>query len=249
MTVESSLFDSDSEDIFARAIERVEAGEAIDVVLATVPAEMRPELRDLLLLITATHHLQRAPVPQPSAPRRAERKAAFLQAAAQMKADVAISAPAATAAKATKRSVYKPSLVERLRDIWQTIQASFNAPDLRLAPLAIVVIAVWLGAFGFVTAAEAAGVGDLGYPVRQWIRYQSFSLSSEAARGPLYNEIKDEILRDLIDATYELKDKEVVDGYKSTLISTELLIFEDQRRSLADRPTSCPDALPTESEH
>lgn len=226
MTVESSLFHSGSEDIFAKAIERVEAGEAIDAVLATMPEEMRPELRELLLLVTATHHLQRAPVPQPSAPRRAERKAAFLQAAAQIKAEAAIPAPAPTVVKAANPVVKKLAITEWLRDLWQNVLTSVSAPDLRLAPLAIVMIAVWLGAFGFVRAADAAGIGDIVYPVRQWIRYQNFSLSSEAVRGRLYNWIKDEILRDLINATYELKAKEAVDGYKTALTSTELLVFE-----------------------
>lgn len=230
MTVESSLFHSDSEDIFAKAIERVEAGETIDAVLATVPEAMRPELRELLLLVTATHHLHRAPVPQSPAPRRAERKAAFLQAAAQMKAEEDLSTPvpplARAAAPIAKPVATKPVLAEWLRDFWQNVQAGLSGPNLRLAPLVILVIAIWLGAFGFARVADAAGIGDIVYPVRQWIRYQNFSLSSEAVRGRLYNWLKDEILRDLINATYKLKAQEAADGRKGKLISTEFLVFE-----------------------
>lgn len=225
MTVESSL--SHSEDIFAIAVERVEAGESIDVVLATAPEEMRTELRDLLLLITATHHLQRAPVPQPPAARRAERKAAFLQTAAQIKAETAVPTTVPTVT-APPKAVQKPAaIIEWLRDFWSTVQAGFSGPNLRLAPLVMIILAVWLGAFGFNTVASAAEMDDpVLYPVKQWMDYQKLNLSSEAARGRVYQEIVTRIVSDATDAATELSAVEQVSGAKVAVVGTELLVVE-----------------------
>ncbi|MEZ4732677.1 MAG: LysM peptidoglycan-binding domain-containing protein [Caldilineaceae bacterium] len=223
---------SHSEDIFARAVERVEAGESIDAVLTTVPEAMRAELRDLLLLVTATHHLQRAPVPQRPAPRRAERKAAFLQAAAQIKAETAVptTMPAAAVSAKTRQSkaVQKPSaVIDWLRDFWSTVQAGFSGPNVRLAPLVMIILAVWLGAFGFNTVASAAEMDNpVLYPVKQWMDYQQLNLSSEAARGEVYQRIVTRIINDATDAATELSAVEQVSGAKATIVGTELLVVE-----------------------
>lgn len=222
-----SLFHSDPEDIFAKAIERVEAGEAIEAVLATAPEAMRAELREVLLLITATHHLQRAPVPQPPTPRRADRKRAFLEAAAQIKAETALdSPPAAVPAAApkprhTKSPVTKAPLVEALSNFWRDLQASFAAPNLRLAPLLILIVAVYLGAFGFKEVAQAAKLGDLAYPVKQWIDYQELSLSSEEVRPAVYGDIETRISTDVSAAQTALGAAAEASGHKVALITTE----------------------------
>ena len=235
MTTESSLFHSDPEDIFAKAIERVEAGEAIEAVLATTPETMRAELRELLLLITATHHLQRAPVPQPAAPRRADRKAAFLEAAAQMKPVAAVvSAPVPTivptpvrAAMVAKTPDPKSSFGEWLQNFWNDLQMGFASPNLRLAPLVIIIAAVWLGSFGFVNVAAAAGIGDFVYPVKQWMRNQQLNLSSESARGPVYKDNVSKIVEDLTLATEKISAEEVATGRRVAKISTERFIFDE----------------------
>ncbi len=224
MTVESSLLHSDPEDIFAKAIERVEAGEPVEVVLATVPVAMHVELREILLLITATHHLQRAPVPQPAAPRRAARKAAFLQAAAQMQAEMV---PNTAPAHATvKRPQASSSMTVWLQNFWRELQMGFAAPNLRLAPFILIVIAVWLGAFGFVTVTQAAELGDLVYPVKKWIEHQDLNLSSKESRGKIYKRITNRLVADLTTAADKLRAEEKRTGRKAAMISTELLIFE-----------------------
>lgn len=227
MTTQSSLFHSDPEDIFAKAIERVEAGEAIEAVLATTPEAMRAELRELLLLITATHHLQRAPVPQPAAPRRADRKAAFLEAAAQMKPIAAAVSTPLQAATVAKAPPTKSSFGERLQNFWYDLQLGFASPNLRLAPLVIIIAAVWLGSFGFSEVADAAAIGDLVYPVKQWVRNQQLSLSSEAARGPVYTENVTKIIEDLTLATTTLSAAEQTTKRRVVKISTELFIFDE----------------------
>ncbi|MBX3009922.1 MAG: LysM peptidoglycan-binding domain-containing protein [Caldilineaceae bacterium] len=228
------MFHSDPEDIFAKAIERVEAGEAVEGVLASVPAELRPELREMLLLVTATHHLQRAPVPQTPAPRRAERKAAFLQAAAQMKPEAVVApSPSSAPAPVAKATVAKPTqapspIVTWFTKFWQDLQVGLASPNLRLAPLLMIIAAVWASAFGFSSAAQAAGIGDLAYPVKQWIGYQELTLSPPAIRTEVYtNEIEIRLAEDLRRAQKKLETEASNTGQKKAITTDEsLLIFK-----------------------
>jgi murein DD-endopeptidase MepM/ murein hydrolase activator NlpD len=193
-----SLSHASPEDIFAKAIERVEAGEAVETVVAAAPEPLRAELREVLLLVNATHHLHRAPVPQPSAPRRAERKRAFLEAAAEMKAATALPpTPVAVPAPKMQSARIRVSWLSAVADFWHDLQASFTAPNLRLAPLLTLIVVVYLGAFGFVRAASASGIGDRTYVVKQWMRDQKFNLSSPAQRPYVYIEIIDELVADI----------------------------------------------------
>lgn len=223
-----SLFQSDPEDIFAKAIERVEAGETIEAVLATTPEALRAELREVLLLITATHHLQRAPVPQPPAPRRADRKKAFLAAATQMKAEVALDTPPVVTpapvakAQSVKSRQTKPTRVAGLATFWRTFLDSFHSPNFSLAPLATIIIAVYLGVFGFNTAAQAAELGDLTYPIKQWLGYQALSLSSEEVRPALYDDLEIRLANDVSKAQQTLS---TATATKVAIITTESFLL------------------------
>ncbi len=223
MTVESSFFHSGSEDIFAQAIERVEAGESVETVLATVPAELQTELREILLLITATHHLHRAPVPHPSAPRRAARKTAFLQAAAQMQIEMV----AAESARVASAQAQSPNMIwQWLQNFWRDVQLGFAAPNLRLAPLLFILVAVWVSVFGLVRATQAAGLSDPAYPVKKWIEHQDLKLSGKEARGIIYQKITNQLIYDLTVEAAKLRQEEQETGRKAATISTETLIFE-----------------------
>lgn len=206
MTTES-LLPSNPEDIFAKAIERVEAGETVEAVLVTTPEPLRAELREVLLLVSATHHLQRAPVPQPATPRRAERKRAFLEAAAAMKAASALP-PTPMAAPAPKRRTpqVKTPWWAGLANFWHDLQASFTAPNLRLAPLLTLMVVVYLGAFGFVHAASAAAIGEPAYVVKQWMRDQKFNLSSAAQRPYVYTQNIQELIADINATSADLQN-------------------------------------------
>lgn len=222
-----SLPNFDSEDIFAKAIERVEAGEPIEAVLATAPAALQAELREVLLLITATHHLHRAPVPQPPAPRRADRKKAFLAAAAQMKAEAALDTPPVVTpvpvAKAQTRQTRqaKAQSAGGLAAFWRNFLDSFTSPNFSLAPLAVLIIAVCLGAFGFSKAAQAAKIGDFTYPVKQWLNYQALSLSPAPMRPDAYQELEIRLAQDVTNAKAELSAEEGANGRKVAIITTE----------------------------
>ncbi|MCE7982678.1 MAG: LysM peptidoglycan-binding domain-containing protein [Caldilinea sp. CFX5] len=225
-----SLSNVNPEDIFAKAIERVEAGETVEAVLATAPEPLRAELREVLLLVSATHHLQRAPVPQPPAPRRTERKRAFLEAAATMKAASALpSTPVTTPVPAPTP---KPHTVKTkapwwaaLADFWHDLQASFTAPNLRLAPLLTLIAVVYLAAFGFNRAASAATIGEPAYVVKQWMRDQKFNLSSEAQRPYVYVENVRELITDLAATTANLQNT-IATAAKVAPKSTERIVFD-----------------------
>lgn len=207
MTTES-LSHVNPEDIFAKAIERVEAGEAVEAVLVTVPEPLRAEVREVLLLVSATHHLQRAPVPQPAAPRRADRKRAFLEAAVQMK--VAAALPSTPIVLPTPKAQPVPAPAPwwaALANFWHDLQAGFTSPNLRLAPLLAMLAVVFLAAFGFERAASAAAIGEPAYVVKQWLRDQKFNLSSVAQRPYVYIENFQELMVDLQIATANLQSK------------------------------------------
>jgi murein DD-endopeptidase MepM/ murein hydrolase activator NlpD len=89
------------------------------------------------------------------------------------------------------------SWLSAVADFWHDLQASFTAPNLRLAPLLTLIVVVYLGAFGFVRAASASGIGDRTYVVKQWMRDQKFNLSSPAQRPYVYIEIIDELVADI----------------------------------------------------
>jgi LysM repeat protein len=224
-----SLSNVNPEDIFAKAIERVEAGETVEAVLATAPEPLRAELREVLLLVSATHHLQRAPVPQPAAPRRAERKRAFLEAAAAMKAASTLSPTPVTTSGPTPMP--KPHAVQTkapwwaaLANFWHDLQASFTAPNLRLAPLLTMIAVVYLAAFGFNRAASAATIGDPAYVVKQWMRDQKFNLSSEAQRPYVYVENVRELIADLNATSVNLQNDPPLTP-KTPPQSTERIVF------------------------
>lgn len=226
-----SLSHVNPEDIFAKAIERVEAGETVEAVLATAPEPLRAELREVLLLVSATHHLQRAPVPQPAAPRRAERKRAFLETAAAMKAASALpTTPVTTPVPAPTpklRSAQAPApWWAALANFWRDLQVSLMAPNLKLAPLLTMIAVVYLAAFGFTRAASAAALGAPTYVVKQWMREQRFNLSSTAQRPYVYIQNVQELIADINAATANLQDEEQAAPRVAPRV-TEHLVFDE----------------------
>lgn len=184
MSQNPGLSNQNSEELFAAAIARLEAGEPLEVILASYPAEQQAELQEFLQIVEATVQLQRAPAPRPSPARRAARKQAFLQAAAELKADYTAPTPLAPLSVAAPRQIKQtPGLFARMRDGWAAFQASFAIRPMSLAPLVGMIVAVWLGGFGFVTLAKAYTPGDPGYAVRQWIWHQELYLTPEERRG------------------------------------------------------------------
>ena len=233
MKVDSELFHSNSEDSFMLAVERLEAGEALEDVLADVSDEEREELRELLTVVAATHHLQEIDIPRPSPERRAATKAAFLQTAMEMTpATVDASVAVDTSAKEIQSTADVDSthtahagslplgttLLDRLHLFWEEIRHSLSPMTLRLAPLVIMLIAVWLGAFSVVTVAQAAIPGDVVYPAKTWMLNQELALSAPADRPEVYDRIVETIKQDTEKAKERAAAQRKIIPTESTLI-------------------------------
>lgn len=219
MTIDSNLPSFSSEDIFARAVERLEAGEPLEAIIAAYPAELHTELRDLLTVIAATHSLQTAEIPRPSASRRAANKRAFLQAAAAMRTEVeaATPAPAVTLAVATppraaaaaqpapaapraKPAAASPTWLDQWRTRWSEVWSNVTFSPMQLAPLAIILAVVSLATFSFSSVAQAAIPGDFAYPAKQWLRQQELSLAAPEDQPAINHKIEVETAEDVAKA-------------------------------------------------
>ncbi len=209
MTVDSNFVPTDPEDSFLLAVERLEAGVALEIVLADFPVAEREELRELLTVVAATHHLQGIDIPRPAPERRAAGKRAFLQAAATMKSTTAaanrsaaapaavrldsntnraVASSAASRVTSTQSANTTASLGSRLAAWWTNLLGSFAPMSLRLAPLAAMLAAIWLGAFSVVNVAQAAIPGQAAYLAKTWIFAQKLTLSDEEDRLGIYKE-------------------------------------------------------------
>ncbi len=227
--VDSNLSNSQPEDIFMQAVARLEDGEALERVLADFPAAEREEMRELLTVVAATHHLQESAIPQPTQERRATNRRAFLQAAAERKSEAvqqpetedaalaAITTSAGTAAANTTDSVAKsnviqrdpttrtvhpratatkPTLLQRIGWAWEGFLDSFTPLSTRLAPLALMLLVIWLASFRVVAVAQGAVPGDMAYAAKKWMLYQELVLAPAADRVDVYARIEDTLVQD-----------------------------------------------------
>lgn len=173
------------EEIFAEAVERLEAGEPIGSIVASYPSADPAELTDFLNIVQVAQDIHAAPVPRPSTTRRASAKREFLAAAAELRLQQQaaeqttppVRAPQAAPRPATRSSRYvppQPSLWERMT---AAVQGAFSVRALRLAPLIVILALVLFGTSTFVTLAQSALPGDLTYSFKQWIRNQELLLT------------------------------------------------------------------------
>lgn len=194
-----------SDDLFAEAVTRLEAGEALDKILASYPAAMRDELFDMLSIVQVARELGQAPIPRPSTARRAAAKQNFLAAAAQMREAqqraapvppvTAPPAPAQTPRSAPRRKpAARTGLWERFIDGFQSI---FSNRSLRLAPMILVLALVLLSTSTLVTMAQTAVPGDLAYSFKQWIRKQELEFAPPDRRALVRQEQERELAADV----------------------------------------------------
>ncbi|MCB0127593.1 MAG: LysM peptidoglycan-binding domain-containing protein [Caldilineaceae bacterium] len=199
MTADSNQVPNTPEDTFVSAVERLESGEALESVLAAFPEEERADLRELLTIVAATHHLQEIDIPRPSAARRKRAKEAFLREAAGIKAAMTeAEAPGVKPALSQTVRHQEPTQTvgERLATWWAAFVAGLSPMSVRLAPLAILVIAIWLGAFSVVSVAQAAVPGDVTYPAKTWVYAQKLTLAAPKDRQQIYEAITQEVAID-----------------------------------------------------
>ncbi len=170
------------QELFAEAVERLAAGEPVASIVASYPADVRDELSGLLEVVEFSGQLVAQPLPAPAPERRSHARATFLQQANALRADLeetlgqAVVPPLGTHARPPAP---QPSWWAQLRSGWRSL---LDAPVLRLAPLAAVILAVYLATFWTVKSAEAALPGDAVYPLKQWMREQRVNLAPPAGR-------------------------------------------------------------------
>ena len=219
MTVDSNLPSNRTDEIFAQALERMEAGEPLEGIIATAPAALHAELRDLLTVVAATHPLQKAELPRRDPARRAANRQAFLQAAATLRAEVETQSPVVTNAVAAvppvvtpatkavtptaapagraKTAVAAPTWLDQLRAGWQNLTGSLAFSPMQLAPLVIMLTAISLSTFGFATAAQASVPGDIIYGAKQWLRQQELNLAAEEDRPDIVKKQEEETAKEI----------------------------------------------------
>jgi hypothetical protein len=190
------------QDLFAEAVERLKAGEPLAAVVAAYPADVQAELRELLTIVELTEGVAVEPLPQRSPRQRALARAQFLQQAGALRTEaeetlgpqaLAAGTPAGTrpgSASPARNARPQLSWRERLAVGWGSF---FDAPLLRLAPLAAVVAAVTLATFWTVRTAEAALPGDAVYPLKQWVREQRVNLAPPGERERAIRTNEDEV--------------------------------------------------------
>lgn len=204
-----------AEDIFATAASRLEAGESIPDILASCPPALHDELLQMLAIVEVTGTMRSAPVPRPSATKRAAANRAFLATAAQMQADqLAQMAPvqvpttqASLAQQTTSRPVSRPAArraARRRMNPWERFTAGlqdiFGSGALRLAPMIAVLVLVLFSTSTLVSLAQSAIPGDPIYTLKQTIRKWELELAPASQQPMLRQEQEREMAEDVAKA-------------------------------------------------
>ncbi|HAJ35711.1 MAG TPA: hypothetical protein DCL15_08470 [Chloroflexi bacterium] len=158
------------EDYFADAVERLMGGEALDEIVADYPVAARQELQALLAVVELADQVAAVKPPQQQPVKRIAARVEFSKLAAVKRAELHATQTPLTAL-ATKASP------DRLVALWRRFTAGWSslgapAPVMRLAPLTLLLLVLYLSTFTVVATAQAALPGDLAYPVKSWIREQ-----------------------------------------------------------------------------
>lgn len=119
------------------------------------------------------------------------------QATSQAAVTAVQAAPVAAAGKSSRAPVTaQPNLAARIRTVWSDFVSSLTPVSVRLAPLAVMLLAIWLASFGAFSAAQAAIPGDVAYPAKQWILHQELTLADVEDRAQVYGKIEDTYVKD-----------------------------------------------------
>jgi LysM repeat protein len=171
----------------------VQAGESLDTVLAAYPPEYRTNLRELLKIVVVATQIHQMPAPLPSAERRAAAKQAFLGALAGKQAEhIATARP-----PLTMKAPASLPFTARLEQSWRDLAALFSPRIIRLAPIALSLVVLWILCTSLVTLAQSAVPGDLTYPVKQWLQIQEIYLTPVERRGDVRRAQEQELVEDL----------------------------------------------------
>jgi LysM repeat protein len=208
-----------SDEVFAEAVDRIEAGESLEQVLASYPPTAREELFEMLSIIQVAQDIRHDPIPRPSQARRTAAKESFLAAAARMRDEeqqapaarpvtavppVTTAAPRPKPVAAPARPATRRQTVTRRASLWEQmvegLQTVFSNRALRLAPLIVTLAIVLFSTSTLVTLAQTAVPGDLAYTFKQWIRKQELQLASPDRRASVLLEQERELAEDVAKA-------------------------------------------------
>jgi len=160
------------EDYFAEAVERLLRGEALDEIVADYPVAARAELHALLAVVELADQVAAVKPPQRQPVKRIAARVEFSRLAAAKRAELH-----ATQAPVAAPEIKAPAPLGRVAAFWRSLTTGWSslgapAPVMRLAPLTLLLLALYLSMFTVVATAQAALPGDLAYPVKSWIREQ-----------------------------------------------------------------------------
>jgi LysM repeat protein len=222
---------SNADELFAQAVTRLEAGESLASILATYPASMRDELRDMLAIVQAVEEMGQAPIPRPSPTRRAAAKREFLAAAAQLRAErnhatsPLAAQPSTAISSPTRPTTLRPArrrAARRRSNLWEQLQEGFailfSARAMRLAPILAVLVVVVLSTTTLVTVAQSAVPGDLAYSLKQWLRKQELQLAPPSMRDLVRQEQERELAADVAKAAARADANSAVIRAEDTLL-------------------------------
>jgi LysM repeat protein len=182
----------DMEDYFAHASDRLLSGESLERIIVDYPAAVRQELQALLAVVELADQVAMIKPPQRIPVNRIAARVEFSQRVAAKRAE--LEAAQTTLSPATPSPV-TPSAAPTprtqsggLAEVWRKLAAVWAglgapAPVMRLAPLTLLLIALYVSTFTVVATAQAALPGDLAYPVKSWMREQRVA-TAPAAQQP-----------------------------------------------------------------
>ncbi|MCS6827553.1 MAG: LysM peptidoglycan-binding domain-containing protein [Caldilinea sp.] len=172
------------EDYFAEAVDRLQAGETIEQILADYPDEVAQELHPLLLVVELAEQTAAQAPPQRLPLNRLAARVAFAQRAAELRSEMeaararAIPSPQREAAPSASLFSHLEAWRRRITRTWP-----LSAPLMRLAPLTLLLVVVYLLTSVVVAVAQEALPGEPAYPVKLWILEQQVATAPEEQRA------------------------------------------------------------------
>ena len=198
------------EEIFAEAVERLKAGEPAEEIVASYPEADREELLSMLLLVEDLVDMAMEPAPTPSPVRRHNHRALFLQTLLEMQSAQGadqVQTPAAAPALAPSPPLprpqtpapARPSLLDGLRawlEQWRGA-SPLGALAFNFAPLAALLLAVYLAAAWVSSTAQASVPGEPAYRIKEWAREIQTELAAPEERSELRRRNDAELQREM----------------------------------------------------